>query len=104
MPDAPRPRPRPPRSGGGFRPEFTLYVLYFFAFFLFFALLLAMPALLDALAQLPPAASIEAERAAGARIARRAVEGRLLWAFAAAVVTMAVGGYTKVLPGLRGHR
>lgn len=104
MPDAPRPRPRPPRSSGGFRPEFTLYVLYFFAFFLFFALLLAMPALLEGLRSLPPGADVEAERAAGARIAQRAVEGRLLWAFVAATVTMALGGYTKVLPGLRGHR
>jgi hypothetical protein len=86
------------------RPEFTLYILYFFAFFLFFALLLALPALLDAMSTLPPTATIEEEREAGARIAKQAVAGRLSWAFVAAVVTMGLAGYTKVLPGLRSGR
>lgn len=104
MQEPPRPLPRRPRSGPGFRPEFTLYIVYFFAFFVFFALLLAVPDLLEGLRSLPPAATIEEERAAGAAIARRAVAGRLVWAFVAAAVTMGTAGYTRVLPGLRGHR
>jgi len=93
------PRRRAPRAE--FRPEFTLYLVYFFLFFLFFALLLALPDLLEGLRTLPPAATIEEERAAGARIAQQAIAGRLLWAIVAAVIALGIGGYTGVLPGLR---
>jgi len=93
--------PRSPRSGASFRPEFTLYLVYFFGFFVFFALLLALPALFEGLRALPPAASIEEERAAGARIARHALGGRLPWAVIAALTALGIGGYARVLPGLR---
>jgi len=92
---------RRPRPGPAFRPEFTLYLFYFFAFFVFFALLLALPDLLAGMRALPPAASLEEERAAGAEIARRALAGRLPLAVVAALLALAVGGYGRVLPGLR---
>lgn len=93
-----------PRPSPGFRPEFTLLLLYFFVFFLFFALLLALPALLEGMRTLPPAASIEEERAAGAAIAQRAVKGKLFAAFFATVVALGLGAYTRVLPGIRKRR
>jgi len=96
-----RPPPRRSGVGSGFRPGFTLYLLYFFAFFVFFALLLALPALLEGLRSLPPAESIEAEREAGARIARHALAGRLPLALLAALAAIGIGGYARVLPGLR---
>jgi hypothetical protein len=92
---------RRPRPASSFRPEFTLYLFYFLAFFVFFALLLALPDLLAGMRALPPAASLEEERAAGAEIARRAVAGRLPLAVVAALVALAVAGYGRVLPGLR---
>jgi hypothetical protein len=92
---------RRPRPGTSFRPEFTLYLFYFFAFFVLFALLLALPDLIAGLRALPPAASLEEERAAGAEIAHHAVAGRLPLAVIAALLALAVGGYGRVLPGLR---
>jgi hypothetical protein len=93
-----RPRPAP---SAAFRPEFTLFLVYFFGFFVFFALLLALPDLLEALRTLPPAASIEEERAAGARVARAALAGKLVWALVAAIVALGIGAYARVLPGLK---
>lgn len=104
MSDPSRPPIRRRTSTPAFRPEFTLFVIYFFGFFLFFSLLLALPDLLEGLRSLPPSASIEEERAAGARIAKRAVEGRLSWALLAALAALGLGAYTKTLPGLRSRR
>jgi hypothetical protein len=102
MSESQRPTPRRPRPAAPtFRPQFTLFLVYFFVFFLFFALLLAAPDLLEGMRTLPPGTTIEEERAAGARIAQRAVEGRLSWALLAALAAPGIGAYTRVLPGLR---
>lgn len=99
------PSPGPPRPPpASFRPQFTLFLLYFFVFFLFFALLLALPDLLEGVRTLPPATSVEQERAAGARIAQEAVQGKLFWAFLAASVALGIGAWTRVLPGLKRPR
>jgi len=95
---------RTSRPGLGFRPEFTLMLVYFFVLFLFFAVLLALPALLEGMRTLPAAASIEEERAAGAEIAKHAVEGKLGFAFLATLVALGLGAYTRVLPGIRKRR
>jgi hypothetical protein len=100
MNDPPR-MPRRPARAPTFRPEFTLLMLYFFAFFIFFALLLALPDLLDGMRNMPPATSIDAERAAGAEIARHAVDGKLRFAFLAAAVVLGIGAYARVLPGIK---
>jgi hypothetical protein len=96
--------PRRPRTGPQFRPEFTLFLIYFFAFFLFFGLVLALPDLLAGMRALPPAATLEEERAAGARIARQAVQGKLLWALIAAAIALGIGAYARALPGLKRPR
>jgi hypothetical protein len=84
-----------------FRPAFTLLMLYFFAFFVFFAVLLALPALLEGMRTIPPATTLEAERAAGAEIAKRAVQGKLLYALLAAIVATGIGSYGRILPGVK---
>ena len=99
MNDPPRTAHRPARAT--LRPEFTLLMLYFFVFFLFFALLLALPDLLEGMRTMPPATSIEAERAAGAQIAQHAVQGKLRWAFLAATVATGIGSYARILPGIK---
>jgi hypothetical protein len=104
MSDPVRMPPRRPREGPQFRPEFTLFLVYFFAFFLFFALLLALPDLLEGMRTLPAAATIEEERAAGARIAQQAVRGKLLWAVIAAAFALGIGAYARVLPGFKNRR
>jgi hypothetical protein len=107
MGEPPRtPRRVPRRSSVGFRPEFTLFVLYLFGFFVVFALLIALPDLLAGARALPagegPLSAQEREQAA--RIARAAVEGKLGLALVAAVAALALGAWTGVLPGLRRKR
>lgn len=82
----------------GFRPVFTVALLYFAALFVGFALVLILPEMLEAAATLPPGADPQAE---GARIAQQAAGGRLLEAFVLAALTLGIGGYYQVLPGLR---
>jgi hypothetical protein len=98
-PPARRPRPAP----ATFRPEFTLLLLYFFGLFLLFALLLALPALIDALRELPPGEGplTTAERELAARTAREALRGRVPYALIAALLVLSLGVWTRSLPGLR---
>ena len=88
---------RPPALSG-FRPVFTVALLYFAALFVGYALVLILPEMLEAAAALPPGAD---PVAAGTPIAQQAAGGRLLEAFARAALTRGVGGYYQVLPGLR---
>lgn len=105
MQGPPRPPLRRPRhSTVTFRPQFTLLLLYFFGFFVFFALLLALPALLEGLRSLPAREGplSEQERALAAEITREALRGRLPYAGIAALAAIALGSWTRTLPGLRG--
>jgi hypothetical protein len=107
MEGPPRPPRRVPRrSIRTFQPRFTLLLLYFFAFFVFFCLLLALPALLEGLRSLPPGNGplTEEEKALAADIARRALEGRLVYALIATTVALGIGLWTRALPGLRRRR
>jgi hypothetical protein len=88
---------RPP-ARTGFQPVFTVLILYFAAFFIGFALLLILPEMLDAAARLPPGADPEVE---GARVAQAAAASHLLEAFLLATVTLVIGAYYQVLPGIR---
>lgn len=102
-----RPPTRGPRPAPvTFRPQFTLVALYFFAFFLFFCLVLAMPALLEGLGSLPPGdgAITEQERELAAEITRDALRGKLPYALLATVAALALGLWTRALPGLRRPR
>ena len=87
---------RPPRPG--FRPHFTLLVLYFATFFIGFALLLILPEMLEAAESLPPEAD---PQEAGSRVARAIAGPRLLGAFTLAAITSGLGAYYQVLPGIK---
>ena len=107
MEGTPRPPPRRPRPApASFRPQFTLLLLYFFGLFLAFALLLALPALLDALRSLPPGDGplTPEERSLAADAARSALRGRIPIAVVAAVVVLGLGVWTRALPGFRQQR
>jgi hypothetical protein len=97
--------PRDPRGPApAFRPVFTLMLVYFFVLFLFFALLLTVPAQLEALHALPPDASDDEAIQALAQVSQRAVAGRLWLALLATCVTLAIGAYARVLPGIKRPR
>lgn len=96
-----RTRPRRLPRESGFRPEFTLLLLYFFGFFLLFSLLLVLPEMLHALQTIPPAATPEEDRAIASEVARSAAAGRLPWALGATIIACGLGAYTRSLPGLR---
>ena len=89
--------PRRPRPAG-FRPHFTLFILYFGALFIGFALLLILPEMLEAAESLPPGADPREE---GAHIAQQIAAPRLAVAFALAAVTLGLAWYYQVLPGIR---
>lgn len=80
-----------------------MLMLYFFGLFVFFALLLALPALLDAFRSLPASDGplTTEERKLAADAAREALRGRVPYAAIAAVLTLALGVWTRALPGLR---
>jgi hypothetical protein len=81
-----------------------LTVLYVAAFTFVFGLALALPDLVRGAMELPPgpAGISEEELDRGSEIARQALRGgRVLLALAAAVVTVGLGVYARVLPGLR---
>jgi hypothetical protein len=80
-------------------------LLYLFFFFFLFGLLLALPDLLEGARQLGPGPEeLTPEELAQAReIAREALAGgRLLVALGLAVIATGLGGFARVLPGLRG--
>lgn len=87
-----------PPARTGFQPVFTVLLLYFAGLFFGFALLLILPDMLEAAAALPPGADPRVE---GARIAQQAAGPRLFEAFLLTTLTLAIGAYYQVLPGLR---
>jgi hypothetical protein len=86
----------PPRAR--FEPRFSLSLMYVFACFFLYALLLAAPALLEVWRSVPAGPE---QQAAAERAAREAVSGRLVFAFLAALVTVAGLAYWNALPGMR---
>ena len=76
-------------------------MLYFFGFFLLFCFVMILPAMVDAVAQLPPGGEVtRAEKEQGARVAQAALAGKIPWALVAATLTTGLGVYLKVLPGI----
>ena len=84
-----------------FRPQFTLTILYFAAFFFVYCAALVAPALLDVLRRVPPGPE---QQAASYDAARAALSARIPIALVAALATLALGLFARVLPGLRGPR
>ena len=90
--------PRARRGGAAFQPRFTLTILYFAAFLLLYCAALAAPALLEVMRNAPPEPE---QHAAGYEAVRTALAGRVPLAAGAALVTLAIGIYARLLPGLR---
>lgn len=91
-------RPPPRRRAPAFRPSFTLAALYVVGFFALFAMLFILPELLRVLAEVPPGP--EQQRIAQ-EVARKAAAPRLPYAVAAALLTVGLGTYLEILPGLK---
>ncbi len=91
----PPPIRRPPPR---FAPRFTVSLIYLFGFFFLYCMALIAPALYEVAQTLPPGP--EQEEAAK-QAAQEAIQPRLVIAFAASVLTTALGAHFKVLPGLR---
>jgi hypothetical protein len=84
-----------------FRPRFMLTLLYLAGFFVLYALLLVAPELLPLLGSegrsLPP----EELRERARQVSQQAMQGKVLIALAAALVTVGVGAWRRALPGMR---
>lgn len=92
---APLPPRRPPPT---FAPRFTLSLIYLFTFFFFYCLVMVAPALYEVAQSIPPGPEQEAAAAAAAK---EAIQPRLLVAVLGSVLTVALGVWAKVLPGLK---
>ena len=86
-----RPRPVP-------APHATLAILYLFAFFLLYCAILTAPALWRVLISIPPGPE---QQAVAEQVARDTLRPRLLFAFLAALASVAVGTWKRILPGTR---
>ena len=102
MSQPPPPR-RPPAS---FTPRFTLSLIYLFGFFFLYCAALVVPALWDIVQAVPAdietnPASQAATTEAAKLAAKEIVRPRLLGAFLASVLTVAVGAWAGRLPGMK---
>jgi hypothetical protein len=87
-------RRRPP----AFKPSFTLLIAYVVGFFVAYALLLILPELLSVLAEVPPGPE---QQEIAEQVARDAARPRIAYAVALTLITVGLGSYLKILPGLR---
>ena len=79
-------------------PHATLAILYLFAFFLLYCAVLVAPALWQVLTSVPTGPE---QQAAAEQVARDTLRPRLLFAFLAALASVAVGTWKRLLPGTR---
>jgi hypothetical protein len=103
MSDGPSNDPRPlpplrPRAQYGFQPRMAIGVIYVLMFFCLYGLLFVLPDLLDILEHVPAG---PAQQRLAEEVAHRALGTNVYFAFAAAVATVALGAYYKVLPGMK---
>jgi len=84
-----------------FRPRFTLMILYVAGFFLLYALLFVAPDLAPLLGaegqSLPP----EELQARAQQVSQQAMRGKVPFALVASLVTVGLGAWRRVLPGMR---
>jgi hypothetical protein len=76
-------------------PHATLAILYLFAFFLVYCAILIAPALWKVLVSIPPGPE---QQAVAEQVARDTLRPRLLFAFLAALASVAVGTWKRILP------
>ena len=72
--------------------------MYVAGFFAFFIAIFVMPELLRLLREMPPGPE---QQEMAKQIAKQAAQPRLLYAFGAALGTVALGARLQILPGLR---
>jgi hypothetical protein len=92
-----------PSRSLNFRPRFTLMLLYLAGFYVFYALLLALPDLLAGFRELGPGPEqLTPEELARAKgIAQQAIGGKTVFALLAALATVGLGTWRRLLPGMR---
>jgi len=80
------------------RPFFTLALVYVFGFFFLYLLVLVAPALLEVMRSMPPGPE---QQQAAERAAHAAAQGRVTLALLLSLLTVALGVWSRKLPGLR---
>jgi hypothetical protein len=99
QPNDPRPLRTPrPRAAYGFQPRMAIGVIYVLAFFFLYGMLFVLPELLDVLERMPPG---EDQQAVAQEVAHQALGTNVYLALAAAIATVALGSYYRVLPGMK---
>ena len=90
-----------PRRTEPFRPRFTLTLLYLALFFFLYGLLFAAPDLAPLLGDegrsLPPEVLQQRAR----EVTQHTMRGKVPLAFGAAVITVGLAAWRRVLPGMR---
>jgi hypothetical protein len=94
----PQHSPLPRRRAPAFKPSFSLLILYVAGFFVLYALLLILPELLSVLAEVPPGPE---QQKVAEQVAREAAGPRIPYAVALTLLSVGLGAYLKILPGLR---
>jgi heme A synthase len=84
-----------------FRPRFTLMLLYVAAFFLLYALLFVAPDLAPLLGAEGQALPPEELQARAQQVSQHAMRGKVPIALGASLVTVGLGAWRRVLPGMR---
>jgi hypothetical protein len=90
-----------PSRAAPFRPRFTLTLFYLAGFFLLYALLFVAPELAPLLGDEARALPPEELRARARQVSQQAMQGKVLLALAAAVITVGLAAWRRVLPGMR---
>lgn len=83
-----------------FRPRFTLMLLYLAAFFLLYAFLLVVPGLAPLMSEAGNAPPEELQ-ARAQEAAQHAMRGKAFFALLAALATVGLGTWRRILPGMR---
>ena len=94
----PQQSPLPRRRAPAFKPSFSLLILYVVGFFVLYALLLILPELLRVLAEVPPGPE---QQEIAEQVARDAARPRVAYALGLALLSVGLGAYLKILPGLK---
>jgi hypothetical protein len=90
-----------PRRIEPFRPRFTLTLLYLALFFFLYGLLFATPDLAPLLGEAGRSLPPEELQQRARDVTQQTMRGKVPLAFGAAVITVAIAAWRRVLPGMR---
>jgi len=89
----------PPRSSTPlFRPRFTLGLVYFALFFFFYCGFIVLPALIEIAWEVSFGPELQE---LAEYVAREQLRGKTSYVALAALLTLGLGSYARILPGLR---